>query len=149
MPSCVGYPMWQTPSGYEWRDELVLKPFEEEDPWGGKDVQWMMKLTLASLHSLVEDLRSIEEGPGQVERHEDLMGGMYLLVNTLLQESLDQSGSLNLAGNVDEVSESQDDEFEEGEIKEVFHAEEYDGIYLELGLLLSCEMRLRDASDRA
>ncbi|GBG77827.1 hypothetical protein CBR_g25758 [Chara braunii] len=141
MPSCVGYPMWQTPSGYEWRDELVLKPFEEEDPWGGKDVQWMMKLTLASLHSLVEDLRSIEEGPGQVERHEDLMGGMYLLVNTLLQESLDQSGSLNLAGNVDEVSESQDDEFEEGEIKEVFHAEEYDGIYLELGLLLSCGLR--------
>ncbi|GBG92841.1 hypothetical protein CBR_g57392 [Chara braunii] len=51
-------------------------------------------------------------------------------------------------GNVDEVSESQDDEFEEGEIKEGFRAEEYDGIYLELGLLLSCEMRLRDASDR-
>ncbi|GBG70376.1 hypothetical protein CBR_g6504 [Chara braunii] len=63
-------------------------------------------------------------------------------------ESLDQSGSLNPAGNVDEVPESQDDEFEEGEIKEVFRAEEYDGIYLELGLLLSCEMRLKDASDR-
>ncbi|GBG62634.1 hypothetical protein CBR_g31269 [Chara braunii] len=105
--------------------------------------------TLASSHSLVEDMRTIEEGPGQGERHEDLMGGMYLLVNTLLQESLDQSGSLNPAGNVDEVSESQDDEFEEGEIKEAFRAEEYDGIYLELGLLLSCEMRLRDASDRA
>ncbi|GBG81090.1 hypothetical protein CBR_g31647 [Chara braunii] len=64
-------------------------------------------------------------------------------------ESLDQSGSLNPAGNVDEVPESQDDEFEEREIKEAFRAEEYDGIYLELGLLLSCEMRLRDASDRA
>ncbi|GBG65875.1 hypothetical protein CBR_g54167 [Chara braunii] len=109
----------------------------------------MMELTLASSHSLVEDMRTIEEGPGQVERHEDLVGGMYLLVNTLLQESLDQSGSLNAAGNVDEVPESQDDEFEEGEIKEAFRAEEYDGIYLELGLLLSCEMRLRDASDRA
>ncbi|GBG75359.1 hypothetical protein CBR_g19991 [Chara braunii] len=149
VPSCVGYPIWQTPSGYERRDELVLKPFDEEDPWGGKDVQWMMELALASSHSLVEDMRTIEEGPGQVERHEDLMGGMYLLVNTLLQESLDQSGSLNPAGNVDEVPESQDDEFEEGEIKVVFRAEEYDGIYLELGLLLSCEMRLRDASDRA
>ncbi|GBG79418.1 hypothetical protein CBR_g29565 [Chara braunii] len=44
---------------------------------------------------------------------------------------------------------SQDDELEEGEIKEVFRAEEYNGNYLELGLLLSCEMRLRDASDRA
>ncbi|GBG82848.1 hypothetical protein CBR_g36376 [Chara braunii] len=149
VPSCVGYLIWQAPSGYERRTELVLKPFKEEDPWGGKDVPWMMELALASSHSLVEDMRTIEEGPGQVERHEDLMGGMYLLVNTLLQESLDQSGSLNPTGNVDEIPESQDDEFEEGEIKEVFCAEEYDGIYLELGLLLSCEMRLRYASDRA
>ncbi|GBG80008.1 hypothetical protein CBR_g30269 [Chara braunii] len=109
----------------------------------------MMELALASSHSLVEDMRTIEEGPGQVEWHEDLKGGMYLLVSTLLQESIDQSGSLNPAGNVDEIPESQDDEFEEGEIKEAFRAEEYDGIYLELGLLLSCEMRLRDASDRA
>ncbi|GBG68659.1 hypothetical protein CBR_g3200 [Chara braunii] len=138
VPSCVGYPIW-----------LVLKPFEEEDPWAKKDVQWMMELALVSSHSLVEEMRTIEEGPGQVERHEDLMGGMYLLVNTLLQEGLDQPGSLNSTGNVDEVSESQDDEFEEGEIKEAFRAEEYDGIYLEVGLLLSCEMRLRDASDRA
>ncbi|GBG64145.1 hypothetical protein CBR_g40844 [Chara braunii] len=149
VPSCVGYPIWQAPKGYERRNELVLKPFKEEDPWGGKDVQWMMELAMASSHSLVEDMRTIEEGPGQVERHEDLMGGMYLLVNTLLQESLDQSDSLNPTGNVDEISESQDDEFEEGEIKEAFRAEEYDGIYLELGFLLSCEMRLRDASDRA
>ncbi|GBG90009.1 hypothetical protein CBR_g50102 [Chara braunii] len=129
VPNCVGYPIWQTPSGYERRDELVLKPFDEEDHWGGKDVQLMMELALASSHSLVEDMRTIEEGP--------------------CQESLDQSGSLNPAGNVDEVPESQDDEFEEGEIKEAFCAEEYDGIYLELGLLLSYEIRLRDASDRA
>ncbi|GBG77934.1 hypothetical protein CBR_g25865 [Chara braunii] len=66
-----------------------------------------------------------------------------------VKESLDQSGSLNPVGNVDEIPESQDDEFEEGEIKEAFRAEEYDGIYLELGLLLSCEMRLRDVNDRA
>ncbi|GBG68146.1 hypothetical protein CBR_g2697 [Chara braunii] len=149
VPSCVGYPIWQASSRYERRAELVLKPFEEEDPWGGKDVQWMMELALASSHNLVEDIRTIEEGPGQVERHEDPMAGMYLLVNTLLQESLDQSSSLNPTGNVDEVPESQNVEFEEGEIKEAFRAEEYDGIYLELGLLLSCEMRLRDASDRA
>ncbi|GBG75186.1 hypothetical protein CBR_g19699 [Chara braunii] len=149
VPNCVGYPIWQAPSGYERRTELVLKPFKEEDPGGGKDVQWMMELALTSSHSLVEDMRTIEEGHGQVERHEDLMGGMYLLVNTLLQESLDQSGLLNPRGNVDEIPESQDDEFEEGGIKEAFRAEEYGGIYLELGLLLSCEMRLRDASDRA
>ncbi|GBG87776.1 hypothetical protein CBR_g45932 [Chara braunii] len=98
VPSCVGYPIWQASKGYERRNVLLLKPFEEEDPWA---------------------------------------------------EGLDQSGSLNSTGNVDEVPESQDDEFEEGEIKEVFRAEEYYGIYLEQGLLLSCEMRLRDASDRA
>ncbi|GBG91940.1 hypothetical protein CBR_g54036 [Chara braunii] len=149
VPSCVGYTIWQAPNGYERRAELVLKLFEEEDPGGGRDIQWMMELALTSSHSLVEDMRTIEEGPGQVERHEDLMGGMYLLVNTLLQESLDQSGPLNPEGNMDEMPESQDDEFEEGEIKEAFRAEKYDGIYLELELLLSCEMRLRDASDRA
>ncbi|GBG66352.1 hypothetical protein CBR_g60003 [Chara braunii] len=58
-------------------------------------------------------------------------------------------GSLNPTENEDVVPESQDDEFEEGEIKEAFRIEEYDGIYLELGLLQSCEMRNRDASDRA
>ncbi|GBG72004.1 hypothetical protein CBR_g10940 [Chara braunii] len=132
------------------RLELVYRlPGGGKSPASAQAQYWMMELALASSHSLVEDMRTIEEGPGQVERHENLMGGMYLLVNTLLQESLGRSGSLNPAGNVDEVSESQDDEFEEGEIKEVFPAEEYHGIYLELGLLLSCEMRLRDASDRA
>ncbi|GBG69448.1 hypothetical protein CBR_g4143 [Chara braunii] len=47
------------------------------------------------------------------------------------------------------VPESRNDGFEEGEIKETFQAEEYDGIYRELGLLLSCEMRDRDASAKA
>ncbi|GBG88374.1 hypothetical protein CBR_g47073 [Chara braunii] len=46
--------------------------------------------------------------------------------------------SLNPTENGD-VLERQDDEFEEGEMKEAFRAEEYDGIYLELGLLLSWE----------
>ncbi|GBG91317.1 hypothetical protein CBR_g52203 [Chara braunii] len=109
----------------------------------------MMKLALACNHSLVEEVRTIEKGPDRVRSHEELMGGMYLLVNTLLQEPSDLIGSLNPAGGGDVVPESQDDEFEKGEIKEPFRAEEYDGIYLELGLLLSCEMLDRDASDRA
>ncbi|GBG64025.1 hypothetical protein CBR_g40271 [Chara braunii] len=46
---------WIAPRGYQQKAELVLKPFEEEDPWGGKDVQWMMKLALACTHSLVEE----------------------------------------------------------------------------------------------
>ncbi|GBG63090.1 hypothetical protein CBR_g36576 [Chara braunii] len=141
--------MMQAQVGYEQKAELVLKPFEEEDPWGGKDVQWMMKLTLTGEHSLVEEVKTIEEGSNQVEKHKELIGGMYLLVNTLLQGNFDQVNSLNPAENKDTVSESQDDEFEEVEIKEAFRAEEYDEIYLELRLLLSCEMRDRDASERA
>ncbi|GBG83996.1 hypothetical protein CBR_g37869 [Chara braunii] len=146
---CVGDHIWRAPSEYERKAELVLKPFEEEDPWGGRDVQLMMKLALAGTHSLVEKVRTIEEGPNWVEKQNKWMGGMYFLVNTLLQGDLDQIGSVNPAENEKVLSESQDDEFQEGEIKEAFRAEEYDGIYLELGLLLSCEMRNRDVSDRA
>ncbi|GBG76176.1 hypothetical protein CBR_g21925 [Chara braunii] len=46
------------------------------------------------------------------------------------------------------VHEREDDDFEEGEIKEAFRAEEYEGVYLELEMLLSCEMRERDACAR-
>ncbi|GBG79954.1 hypothetical protein CBR_g30216 [Chara braunii] len=137
------------PKGYERKADLVLKPFQEEDQWGGKDTQWMMKLALAGTHGLVEERRTIEEGPTQVEENEQLMGGLYLLTNTLLQGDFDQRGSFSHEENEILIPESQDDEFEEGEIKEAFRAEEYDGIYLELGLLLSCEMRDRDASDKA
>ncbi|GBG80414.1 hypothetical protein CBR_g30879 [Chara braunii] len=149
VPNCIGHPIGIAPRGYEQKAELVLKSFEEEDPWGDKNDQRMMKLALAGTHSLVEKVRTIEEGSDQVEKHEELMGGMYLLVNTLLQGNFDQISSLNPTENEDVVPESQNDEFEEGEIKEVFCAEEYEGIYLELGLLLSCEMRDRDASERA
>ncbi|GBG85713.1 hypothetical protein CBR_g40442 [Chara braunii] len=84
-----------------------------------------------------------------IEEHEQLMGGMYLLTNKLLQGDFDRRGSFSHKENEILIPENQDDEFEEGEIKEAFWAEEYDGIYLELGLLLSCEMRDRDASDKA
>ncbi|GBG63066.1 hypothetical protein CBR_g36550 [Chara braunii] len=135
--------------GYEQKSELVLKPFEEEDPWGSKNVQWMTKLALAGTCSLVDEVRTIEEGPDQVERHEELMGGMYLLTNVLLQGNFDQVGSPTPAEGEGIVPESQDDELEEEEIKEAFRAKEYDGIYLELRLLLSCERKDRDASERA
>ncbi|GBG61758.1 hypothetical protein CBR_g23272 [Chara braunii] len=46
------------------------------------------------------------------------------------------------------IHERKDDDFEEGEIKEAFRAEEYEGVYLELGMLLSCEIRERDACAR-
>ncbi|GBG91438.1 hypothetical protein CBR_g52393 [Chara braunii] len=74
---------------------------------------------------------------------------MYLLTNTLLQGDFDRRGSFSHEENEILIPENQDDEFEEGEIKEAFRAEEYDGIYRELGLLLSCEMRDKDASAKA
>ncbi|GBG60207.1 hypothetical protein CBR_g3451 [Chara braunii] len=46
------------------------------------------------------------------------------------------------------IHEREDDDFDEGEIKEAFRAEEYEMVYLELGMLLSCEMRERDACAR-
>ncbi|GBG85520.1 hypothetical protein CBR_g40158 [Chara braunii] len=149
VPSCVIHPIWLAPRGYEQKEELVLKPFQEEDPWGSRDVGWMMKLALAETHSLVEEVRTIEEGPTKVEEHEQLMGGMYLLTNTLLQGNFDQRSTASSEEGELLIPESQDDEFEEREIREVFRAEEYDGIYRELGLLLSCEMRDRDASAKA
>ncbi|GBG59031.1 hypothetical protein CBR_g24378 [Chara braunii] len=147
VPSCVSHPIWLAPMGYEQKKELVLKPFQEEDPWGSKDVGWMMKLALAGTHSLVEEVRTIEEGPTQVEEHEQLMRGMYLLTNTLLQGDFDRKGSFSHEEGEILVPESQDDEFEEVEIKEAFRAEEYDGVYRELGLLLSREMRDREEDE--
>ncbi|GBG72406.1 hypothetical protein CBR_g11984 [Chara braunii] len=125
------------------------QPFEEEDPCGSKDVGWMMKLALAGTQSLVEEVRTIEEGPTQVEEHEQLMGGMYLLTNTLLQGDFDRKGSFSHEENEILIPESRDNEFEKGEIKEAFRAKEYNGTYRELGLLLSCEMSDRDASAKA
>ncbi|GBG81545.1 hypothetical protein CBR_g32535 [Chara braunii] len=46
------------------------------------------------------------------------------------------------------IHEREDDDFEELEIKEAFRAEEDEGVYLELGMLLSCETRERDACAR-
>ncbi|GBG85178.1 hypothetical protein CBR_g39743 [Chara braunii] len=106
-------------------------------------------LRFESTHGLVEEVRTIEEGLARVEEHEQLMGGMYLLTNTLLQGDFDRKGSFSHEEDEILVPGSRDDEFEEGEIKEAFRAEEYDGIFRELGLLLSCEMRDRDASAKA
>ncbi|GBG74691.1 hypothetical protein CBR_g19097 [Chara braunii] len=131
VPSCVTQPIWLAPRGYERKEELVLKPFQEEDPWGNRDVGWMMKLASEGTHSLAEEVRTIEEGPTQVEEHEQLMGGMYLLTNTLLQRSFNRRDSFGPEESEILIPESQDDEFEEGEIREAFRAEEYDGIYRE------------------
>ncbi|GBG79657.1 hypothetical protein CBR_g29805 [Chara braunii] len=91
---------------------------------------------------------------GVVGKHEKMIGGVYLLANALLQEEtirntvLDQEEEVEPGGGDNVIHEREDDGFEEGEIKEAFRAAEYEGVYLELGMLLSCEMRERDAYAR-
>ncbi|GBG64819.1 hypothetical protein CBR_g48287 [Chara braunii] len=147
VPSCVTHPIWLAPRGYERKEELVLKPFQEEDPWGSRDVGWMMKLALAGTHSLAEEVRTIEACPNQVEEHEQLVGGMYLLTNTLLQGTFSQRSSTGPEESELLIPESQDDEFEEGEIREAFRAEEYARIYRELGCDFSKAVMQRGGRD--
>ncbi|GBG44804.1 hypothetical protein CBR_g78272, partial [Chara braunii] len=127
---------------------LVLKPYVDEDPWGLPDVQWMMDLALADKHQLGEDQITMEDGARQVEDHERSVGGVYLLANALLQEEVARNVGQDQERGENVIYEGEDDDFEEGEIKEVFRAEEYDGVYLELGMFFSCEMRERDASEK-
>ncbi|GBG86863.1 hypothetical protein CBR_g42146 [Chara braunii] len=143
-----GRPIWLAPPGHVPRPNIVLKPYVEEDSWGMSGVEWMMELALADKYQLRENLVTLETGPQQVEKHERLAGGMYLLANSLLQEEVAriEGGRQDREENV--IHEGEDDDFEECEIREVFREEEFDGVYLELGMLLSCETRERDASER-
>ncbi|GBG78610.1 hypothetical protein CBR_g27836 [Chara braunii] len=142
-----GRPVWLAPPGHVRRPNLVLKPYVEEDSWGMPDVDWMMDLALASKYQLHEDLLTIEDGALQVDKHEKVIGGVYLLANALLQEEVVRNTVQDQEEGDNVVHEREDDDFEEGEIKEAFRAEEY-GVYLELGMRLSCEMRERDACAR-
>ncbi|GBG84744.1 hypothetical protein CBR_g39122 [Chara braunii] len=83
-----------------------------------------------------------------VEGHERSIGGIYLLTNALLQDEVARIGDQRQGENENVIHEGEDDDLEKGEIKEVFRMEEYDGIYLELIMLLSCEMRERDACEK-
>ncbi|GBG86042.1 hypothetical protein CBR_g40943 [Chara braunii] len=150
----LGRPVWLAPPGHARRLDLVLKPYIEKDSWGMSGVDWMMELTLVGKYQLHEDSLTIEDGALQVSKQEKAIGGVYLLANALLQEEADKNTVLDQKGVVEPgegnnvIHEREDDDFEEGEIKEAFRAEEYEGVYLELGMLLSCEMRERDACAR-
>ncbi|GBG82257.1 hypothetical protein CBR_g34540 [Chara braunii] len=149
-----GRPIWLAPPGHVRWPDLVLKPYIEEDSWGMSGVGWMMELTLASKYELQEDPLTIENEALQVGKHEKMIGGVYLLANALLQEEtvkntvLDQEEEIKPGGGDNVIHEREDDDFEEGEIQEAFRAEEDEEVYLELGMLLSCEMREKDVCAR-
>ncbi|GBG67110.1 hypothetical protein CBR_g81534 [Chara braunii] len=144
----LGRPVWLAPPGQVRRTNLVLKPYIEEDSWGIPGVDWMMELALAGKYQLHEDLLTIEDGALQVDKHGKVIGGVYILANALLQEEVVRNTVQDQEEGDNVIHEREDDDFEEGEIKEAFRAEEYEGLYLELRMLLSCEIRERDACAR-
>ncbi|GBG77590.1 hypothetical protein CBR_g24037 [Chara braunii] len=109
-----GRPIWLAPPGHVRRPDIVLKPCVEEDSWGMPGVEWMMELALADKYQLQEDVVTLETVPQQVEKHERLVGGMYLLANSLLQEEVAriEGERQDREGNV--IHEGEDDDFEEG-----------------------------------
>ncbi|GBG90941.1 hypothetical protein CBR_g51545 [Chara braunii] len=127
---------------YVKRADIVLKDFVKENPWGGKGVEWMAKLALTETFQLGEDPLAIESGAYSLDTHAKYVADVSFLVNSIVQVYEDGEGSR------DPVRDMEEDEFEEGEITEVFCADEYEGVYHELGLLLSCEMRERKATKK-
>ncbi|GBG59559.1 hypothetical protein CBR_g49819 [Chara braunii] len=69
VPSCVGYPIWQAPNGYERRAEIVLKPFEEEDPWGGLTLRRQPCQEEGRGHGRLRGRWGHQEGMTPYERH--------------------------------------------------------------------------------
>ncbi|GBG68234.1 hypothetical protein CBR_g2785 [Chara braunii] len=130
-----GQSAFLAPAGYVKRADIVLKDFVEEDPWGGKEVEWMAKLALTETFQLEEDPLVIESGAYSLDTQAKYVADVSFLVNSIVQVHEDGEGSR------DPVRDMEEDEFEEGKITEAFRADEYEGVYRELGLLLSCEMR--------
>ncbi|GBG65367.1 hypothetical protein CBR_g50728 [Chara braunii] len=137
-----GQSAFLAPAGYVKRADIVLKDFVEEDPWGGKEVEWMAKLALTEIFQLGEDPLVIESGAYSLDTHTKYVADVSFLVNSIVQVQEDGEGSR------DPVRDMEEDEFEEGEIMEVFRTAKYEGVYRELGLLLSCEIREREATKK-
>ncbi|GBG73233.1 hypothetical protein CBR_g12950 [Chara braunii] len=137
-----GQSAFLAPAGYVKRADIVLKNFEEEDPWGGKDVEWMAKLALAETFRVEEDPLAIESGAYSVDTHARYAANVSFLVNSIVQVHEDGEESR------DPVRDMEEDEFEEGEIIKVFRAVKYKSVYRDLGLLLSCKIREREATKK-
>ncbi|GBG61246.1 hypothetical protein CBR_g19778 [Chara braunii] len=65
-----GQSAFLAPAGYVKRTDIVLKDFVEEDPWGGKEVEWMAKLALTETFQLGEDPLAIESEAYSLDTHE-------------------------------------------------------------------------------
>ncbi|GBG62763.1 hypothetical protein CBR_g32353 [Chara braunii] len=121
-----GKSIWSSPSCYQKRSELVMREsFIEEDPWGERSAEQMMRLVLSDPVQLSKEPLTIEGGHEQGDEVLRISGGMVFLVNSLIQED---HGKLML------------EEGEGSEIKEVFREKEYDGIYKKIGLWLNGDL---------
>ncbi|GBG82350.1 hypothetical protein CBR_g34634 [Chara braunii] len=91
-------------------------------------------------YRIMDEPRTIEAGVQQADEQVTMMGRMYYLTNSLLQvQANDERGMVKadeiVIGNDYEFDEENEGEFEQEEISEEFREEEYDGFYLEMGLL--------------
>ncbi|GBG81254.1 hypothetical protein CBR_g31926 [Chara braunii] len=133
-----GKSMWYAPATFVKIEELVLKPFIEEDPWGERNGEWMKELAWAETYRLTDDPVTIEAGTKQVDHRLLTMGRVHYLVNALLQVQAENEGEIVKADEIvlgDDLEfdeEMKGDEFEQGGISEDFREEEYDGFHLEM-----------------
>ncbi|GBG89916.1 hypothetical protein CBR_g49766 [Chara braunii] len=133
----------------EERRRLMEKDEVESEPYGE------MSLSLTSINDAMEIVSAYGMAdPVAVqalkERVADGEGEVELVYRLPMKEGdMEESqGHESVSRSQDPVKDMEEDEFEEGEITEAFRAEEYDSVYRELGLLLSCEIREREASLR-
>ncbi|GBG60321.1 hypothetical protein CBR_g4277 [Chara braunii] len=82
-----GKSIWSSSSYYQKCAELVMRePFFEEDPWGERSAERMMRLALSDPVQLSEEPLTIEGGHEQGDEVLKIFGGMVFLVNSLIQE---------------------------------------------------------------
>ncbi|GBG62275.1 hypothetical protein CBR_g29883 [Chara braunii] len=130
-------------SSYGMADPIAVEPLRERivEDSGEGEVELVYRLPARTKTFRVgEDPMAIESGAYSVDAQARYAADVSFLVNSIVQVHEDGEGSQ------DPVRDMEEDEFDEGEITDAFRADEYEGVYRELGLLLSCEIREREAT---
>ncbi|GBG75244.1 hypothetical protein CBR_g19879 [Chara braunii] len=122
-----GKTIWNAPCFHHVRSELVIgEPFIEQDLWGERTYEQMMKLALSDEVELIKEPLTIENGHEQADKTFRIAGEMSFLVNSLIHEDRLKMMNKEAEGN---------------EIRETFREGEYDGKYKLMGMWLNGELR--------
>ncbi|GBG70568.1 hypothetical protein CBR_g6694 [Chara braunii] len=120
-------------------DDLAVKgPIEKDE-----------SEVVPGVRRIMDEPLTIEAGVQQADEQVAMMGRMYYLRNTLLQvqREIVKTDEIVIEDNY-EFDEEKEGEFEQEEISEEFKEEEYEGFYLEMGLLLSGDKKEREVSEK-